>query len=131
MGAANAIPREVARVHGRFERWRQGHRSRARIPDSLWSEAVELAREYGVNATARVLRLDYCGLKKRLGGDGGSARHANTETKTGFVELVPAAAGPECVVELENASGAKLKLQLRGHAVPDLITLSHIFWDRA
>lgn len=131
MGAAKAIPREVVRVHERFERWRQGHRSRARIPEDLWSEAVELAREHGVNAMARVLRLDYYGLKKRLDGNGGSGRHVKAETKAGFVELLPAAAGPECVVELENASGAKLKLQLRGHAVPDLITLSHIFWDRA
>jgi|ERR1700681_4395514 len=131
MRFAKVIPREVTRVRGRFERWRQGHRSRARIPESLWSEAVELARENGVHATARALRLDYYGLKKRLDGDGRSECTAKTETKAGFVELLPVAAVPECVVELENASGAKLKVQLRGHAVPDLITLSHIFWERA
>ena len=50
----------------KIERWRQRRRPRARIPEELWREAAELACEYGINRTAKALRLDYNSLKKRL-----------------------------------------------------------------
>jgi hypothetical protein len=34
----------------------------------VWQAAVELAREHGVYCVAHHLRLDYTGLKNRLGG---------------------------------------------------------------
>ncbi len=40
---------------------------RAKLPESLWEAAVELARQHGVYSVAQPLRLDYMGLKKRLG----------------------------------------------------------------
>ncbi len=46
-----------------------------------------------------------------------------------FVELVPSvrSSSPECVVEIENRAGAKLRIELRGPAIPDLIDLAHRF----
>src|SRR5947207_3208721 len=58
----------LERVRRRLDRWRRAREGRARIPESLWSAAVELARQCGVSKTARVLRLDYYLLKKRLEG---------------------------------------------------------------
>ena len=37
---------------------------RARIPESLWAAAGELARDHGVNQVSRVLRLEFNHLKR-------------------------------------------------------------------
>src|SRR5947208_7607939 len=58
----------LATVRRRLDRWRWAREGRARIPESLWTAAVELARQCGVSKTARVLRLDYYLLKKWLEG---------------------------------------------------------------
>ena len=39
-------------VLARFENWRQSRRGKQRIPEELWSAAIELARRNGVNPTA-------------------------------------------------------------------------------
>ncbi len=36
------------------------------LRETLWTAAAELAKRYGVNPTARALRLDYTGLRKRV-----------------------------------------------------------------
>ena len=48
-----------------------------------------------------------------------------------FVELAPlASAGvSECLLEFENAGGAKLRTYLNYVAVPDLTALSRSFWS--
>jgi hypothetical protein len=45
-------------VRIRFDEWRQNRRGKARIPDELWSAAMELAGREGVNRTAAELHLD-------------------------------------------------------------------------
>jgi hypothetical protein len=65
----------------------------------LWAAAVELAREYGVNKTARALGLDYYSLKRRLE----SGTHPGLyEPKGGapFIELVTPLgnSSAECIV---------------------------------
>jgi len=56
-GRTADVPDGMRLVYGRFVRWRKLHIGRVPIPDSLWSAAAELAREYGVFKTAKVLRL--------------------------------------------------------------------------
>jgi hypothetical protein len=66
----------------------------------VWQAAVELARKHGVYSVAHPLRLDYMGLKKRLGGVSHSRRKAR---KPAFVELIaPHAALRECLIEFES-----------------------------
>ena len=48
----------VDQVLTRFGQWRQDRRGKARIPDELWTAAMEVARREGVNRTAAVLHLD-------------------------------------------------------------------------
>ena len=52
------LPAKLA--HGRrcFEKWRRAHKPPTRLPAHLWSLAAQLAREYGLNRTARTLRLE-------------------------------------------------------------------------
>jgi hypothetical protein len=49
---------DIDAVRSRFEHWRQTRQGKARIPDELWSAAIELARRNGINRTAAPLRLD-------------------------------------------------------------------------
>ena len=53
-------------------------------------------------------------------------------TGSKFLELVSAAPSslPECIVELEDARGVKMKIHLKGSEVQDLAALTKLFWTR-
>ena len=73
------------------------------------------------------LGLDYYGLKRRL--DAGFAATAvEQEPVASFVELVGASpvVVPECLVEVESASGTKMRIHLKGP--PDVALLRSLFW---
>lgn len=122
---------DLSRTAERLERWRQGRKRGDRIPATLWGEAVELAGRYGVNRTARTLRLDYYQLKKRLK-EKTSAQAAPGQSGADcrFEEL-PASAftsSLECVIQFENAEGARLRIEWRGSTAPDVAALGRDFW---
>jgi hypothetical protein len=50
-----------------------------------------------------------------------------------FIELVaPTPAGLcHCTLELENTGGAKMQIQLRSVAMPDLAAISQSFWKHS
>jgi hypothetical protein len=126
------IPTPLENVRRRFERWRRTRTVRARIPEPLWAAAVKMAGQYGVHQTAKALRIDYYGLKKRAQAEGvTSTRVPAGGEGTAFVEFPGSLAAPvgECLVELEDVGGAKMRVQLRGVAPPDLVALSRSFWD--
>jgi hypothetical protein len=52
------------------------------------------------------------------------------EVVTPFLELIPplSAGVSECIMELENGAGAKMRVHLKGMASPDLVALSQSFW---
>ena len=118
------IPEPIVRLQREFEQFRSSHPLRARIPEGLWSAAVELARRPGLHAVAQPLRLDYTGLKRRLGGDPETAEKKKARAP-GFVEWVApyAAAGAECVIEFESQSGGKMRIQWKGPGAPDWSSL--------
>jgi hypothetical protein len=97
----------------------------------LWDAAAKMAQRYGLARTASVLGLDYYRLKKRL--DQNAAHGSETRpaaAKTTFMEF-PAPvrpAAPECVVELEDSAGAKMRIHLKGAEAPDLAALSRSFF---
>ncbi len=124
------LPAGLERLRQRLEHWRQTRKPPSRIPDSLWSAAVTMANTYGVNRTARTLRLDYYSLKKRV--DQGTAATSDTKpVPMPFVELanLPTVGPCLCRLELENADGMKMRVQLRSVAMPDLSAISRSFWD--
>ncbi len=124
------IPVQLESVRRRFEAWRQGRTVRTRIPDSLWAAAVKVAERHGVHRTAKTLRIDYYGLKRRVEEASTTARGQTSGEVAAFVELAgPLSAGPgECLVELEDDSGAKMRVHLKGVEAPDLSALSRSFW---
>lgn len=134
MNIANipAAVENLEEVDQRFKRWRSTRRRGTPIPQALWASAVGLARAQGLNRTARALRLDYYDLKKRLQCAGGRACARRAQAQQTFVEwLTPAAIGScECRVELENARGAKMRIELKGGDMAgSLASLSGTFWN--
>ena len=134
------VPARLEGLRRRFERWRQSRKVRTRIPEPLWAAAVKLADQYGIHRTAKTLRVDYYALKERVEQNAVSASGQQDPAATAskmvaeaeFLEL-PSAAWPgsgECTVELEDASGAKMRVHLKGFAVPDLAALTRSFWQR-
>ena len=110
----NSIPEPIAQLEQQLAQWRSTNQPRARLPETLWNAAVELARQYGVYRTAHSLRLDYVGLKERLLGSGTRSRKQGRKPrKPAFVELlVPQSAKPEAlVIEFESARGDKMRIQ--------------------
>jgi len=86
--ATSVVGKDAVQVREQLNQWRQDHIGRGRIPEVLWAEATRLAREHGLHKTARLLGLDYYGLKKRLQAD--SAPAMESPSNPGFVELPPA-----------------------------------------
>ncbi len=125
------LPARLEKLRRRFERWRGTHRPRSRIPEPLWASAVKMADTYGLNRTAKMLRLDYYVLKKRVEQDGVGLADPPEKGVATFLELAPSlsTAACECTLELENVGGAKMRVHLKGVATPDLAALSQSFWN--
>jgi len=135
------VPARLEGIQRRFERWRNSHRARSRIPDLLWAVAVKMAQSYGIHRTSRLLRIDYYSLKKRVEqhSDAVQGRRESGPMAT-FVELSPPAdhgfaavpAGAcACTLELEDADGSKMRVHLKTATPPDLATLCRSFWNPA
>ena len=62
------IPEPIVQLQRQLDQFRSAQPHRAKIPESLWQAAEELAREHGLYAVAHPLRLDYVRLKRRLEG---------------------------------------------------------------
>jgi len=95
---------------------------RAKLPEPIWEAAAKLAGEHGVYAVAQPLRLDYMGLKKRLGE---VADLRPGKSKPVFVELIapPPARGEECRIEFESTRGGKMRIHWPVHTAPDWTAL--------
>ncbi len=124
------VPSRLEAAEKRFDAWRGTRKRGTRIPEHLWDCATKLAAEYGVARVAQVLRLDYYGLKKRLQ-DGSSTDIGEVVSPATFVELSPPAPGTsaECVIDLANPYGSKMRVYLKGNHVAEVVGLCRDFWD--
>jgi hypothetical protein len=123
----SAIPLDMEQARQELEAWRSTDPPRCHIPDSLWKRAAELASQHGLYLTSRTLRVDYMRLKKLV--QPASPERKSTELPR-FIELmVPTVGGiAECVVELEGA-GRRMRIQLKGMGVTELVGLSRMVWS--
>ena len=121
------IPKSLVRGRDRIEAWRRSRKFGARIPEKLWSLAVNLAEAHGLSRTASALKLDYHALKNRVAGRNSDP----SPVAPAFIELTPSplASSTECVVEFEDGLGARMRVHLRGCQVPDLVALGRSFWS--
>lgn len=117
-----SIPEAIAQQQRQFDQFRSTQPRRMKLPEPLWQAAVELARQHGIYPVAHPLRLDYMGLKKRLGG---IATIRRKPAKPVFVELsAPDATSPhEYAIDFECPSGRKMRIQWKTSAPPDWLSL--------
>ena len=120
------LPVPLNRVRRRFDRWPKTHQGRTRFSESLWSQAVEVARTYGHSRTAKVLGLDYYSLKKRLASSP-CAKEKNSGAPA-FVEFISPTL-TECIIEIEDGKCGRMRISLKGGDLPDLISLNRHFWS--
>ena len=137
------ISPHMRKVYLRLRRWRSSHARRVPIPEPLWAAAGELAREHGINPTAKALHLEYgklrhwaeaAGAAKKAGMKTPSAspRQARRAAAPTFMELVTprASSAASAVVELEGPRG-RMKIEFKGVAPAELVALSRALWDGA
>jgi hypothetical protein len=123
-----ASARAVEAVSRRFEDWRRDPGRGRRIPEDLWRAAIDVAAQHGIWRTARALRVNNGELKRRLEAARREGEHGGAQAAA-FVELPPTmvGAGAECVVEIEDPRGTRLRVRLPGWVVPDLAALAREF----
>jgi len=133
---------ELSRVLGEMEHWRTQRSSmRERIPEHLWERATSLAGRHGVSRIATLLRLGHAALGRRVALASREAPTALPEPQgPQFVELfapaAPSSPSPvqatepeaaQCVVELVNVRGTKMRVVLGGAGVAGLSALCQAF----
>jgi hypothetical protein len=116
-------PVAMARVRRRLEHWRHTRPYlRAPIPNSLWADAVALARQHGLYETARALPIHYGALKQHLQA---ADRRGVADGRSRFVELkpMPSITCDDCLIEV-NGPRSTVRLHLHGVELPGLARLS-------
>ena len=138
---------QLSRLEGvrrRFERWRRTRKVLSRIPVPLWAAAVKVAGSAGISHTAKTLGVNHRALKKRMAetaatadGPGRAAADQRRPSVDGvrlvpaFLELAAPTRSGSCqyTLELEDASGAKMRVHVQSAEAPDLAALSRSFWE--
>lgn len=120
----------LEQVKDRLALWRLGRKPNERIPNALWAAAVGLVEQHGLQRTAQALCVD-CGQLERRAARGAGTVPA-TKAPPQFVELFaqPAAGArpvAQCVVEMQNARGGKMRVELGG--IDGLAGLASAFWS--
>jgi hypothetical protein len=123
------LPRALSRARRQFDQWRRGHRKHTRLPQELWLQAAAVAREHGLNKTARALGLKYYSLKKHL--DEMAAEQAiRAKGEPDFIELMPGVITPgsiECTIEWTDGGGPTVRMHIKGLGLSDLVSLAGVF----
>lgn len=114
------IPSELLELSQRLDQWRKDQPPRTRLPESIWTAAIEMAQRHGLHRTTKALRLDYTRLKKRMPAP---AQPSGTAQPPAFLEVLTApSCGPvECVVEWESTRG-RMRVAMKGET-PDWASL--------
>jgi len=121
----------LKQVQVQFENWRKTRKSRGLIPEALWDAAISLAGPYSLHQISKGLRLNQTSLKERMK----ASRNVTPEeaARTAFIELPPLNQSPISEgfsLDLENAAGSKMRVQVKGLAGIDLLSLAKAFWSQ-
>ena len=130
------LPLDLHEVQQQFEEWRKTRQKRERIPEKLWKSAVKLSKTYSISRISKSLRLNYTSLKNRI-----VENDEDSIAKERLIEKVPAPAFieldfdrpafvPECIVEMEDGCGARMRMCFKGETNFDLLELGKSFWRK-
>ena len=123
-------PASLSEVKEQFKIWRRTRKSPRPIPEKLWAAAVCLTANHSISQISKELVVDYSALKKRVAIKNKDA--AASMSPPGFIEvnLEPPAAVSECIVEMQDIVGAKMRMHFRGKTDFDLLELARSFWRK-
>ena len=124
---AAALDPELAEATAALTRWRAIRPRGGRLPEALWSRAVELASRHGVAKVSRVLRLDYVRLKRRLA----MSSEATAPPLPAFVDmpLDLASARPGCILALSDARGRALRIEWTRGVASEVAAVARRLWE--
>jgi hypothetical protein len=120
----------VQKVQMLFIDWRKTKAVRDRIPDRLWQAAADLYHTLGVsiNRIALALRLNYSTLKSKILDIPVAAIDSSADDAPDmFIELAPGPVCTDCIIEMENKTGVKMRMRFAGRADPAVISLGKYF----
>lgn len=123
------IPLALSTARRQFDHWRsQQPNKRTRLPKEFWQQAVVLAKEHGLNKTARALGLKYYSLKKHFD-ETGADTLVSTKPAPDFIELLPGTMTPgvECMIEWVDGSDVTVRMHIKGAGLSDLTSLARVF----
>ena len=128
------IPIALSQARHELDIWRsQQPNKRTRFPKEFWQQAVALAKEHGLNKTARALNVKYYSLKKHL--DQANADSSiSSKTEPEFIELAPDTMAPggmakpqvECTIEWAEGHNATVRMHIKGAGVSELTALAGV-----
>jgi hypothetical protein len=129
------VPAAIEALLNRLNAYRKQRQRPRCLPENLWMQAAELARQYGVSRVQRALRLNYYDLLQRVEALPALAVEATPaipqNTTSAFVELkVPhtSLANAATILELEDRTGRKLTVRLAGENGVELVELARALW---
>ena len=123
------LPSDLSAAYREIDQWRRRRRHRReRMPEILWGQAADLAGKYGLNPTARSLKLNYGSLKKRLA-EAASAETAPAPAQPEFIEIPPAVLKPspvECTIEWIDGGNSTVRMHIQGAGLSELTALAGV-----
>ena len=127
--SGSATEQELNAAKVKFCDWRRLKKYPSEpIPEELWQIAEDLSQKHTINKVAKTLRLGYADLKKRVQKD----LVPSTTHHIPFIELSNqhSFTQSECIIEMEDRSGAKMKMHFRGKTDLDLLEMGKAFWRK-
>ena len=133
VAAAGRRTATLTEVKRQFQGWRRSREKRSPIPERLWQGAEALSKQHSISEIAKALRLDYTKLKERIVclRSMWAGETWRKGAACGFVEvgMVSGTTGGECLVEVEDGTGRKLKVHLRGASGAETVQLAKALWE--
>ena len=120
----------LSEVKEQFKTWRRTRKSLRPIPKDLWEAAVNLTAKHSISQIAKELVLDYTALKRRVRVKNKDGAVSTNPPDFIEVNLEPPAAVAECIVEMQDIAGAKMRMHFRGKTDFDLLELAKTFWSK-
>jgi hypothetical protein len=138
MKAKSRLPKPITKLSTKVNNWRAKRKCLCPMPEELWSEAVVLAKKYGISPVARGAGLAHDSVKRRVNGDFTSKPKTTTKTKNlplnpAFIELPMSSLSNQetesAVLELRDAQGRLLTVRISANALSKLSEVATTLWS--